>query len=79
MKKKAERLGPLHIKCPFCDNPCDRSAALAYCSGCYVEYYKDEDGEVIFDTKRKTSKFAIAKALNKAGGLTFGNIKEDDQ
>lgn len=78
MKKKAtEFLYPFHMLCPFCGEHCDRTASLTWCSGCYVEWYKSRNGDFVFDTKRKTERFAFAKALCKSGGAKIGGTDEE--
>lgn len=78
MKKRAERVGRFHVRCPFCGHLCDSHTALTWCPGCYVEYYETKNFNVIFDTERKTERFAIAKALMKAGGARIGTRDADD-
>lgn len=69
MKKVAETLHRMHVECPFCGRLCDRFSALSWCSGCFVEWYRDRKGRYVFDDRRKTPRFAVAKAVNKAGGV----------
>ena len=75
MKKVATKYqGPFHVECPFCGCLCDRNATLTWCVNCYCEYYKNRKGEVVFDNRRKTPRFAVAKTLAKSGGFGLGKI-----
>lgn len=68
----------LHVICPFCGHACDRSTPISFCAGCHVEYYTSESGKtVIFDTERRTPRFAWAKALMKSGGARIGAEFDD--
>jgi hypothetical protein len=78
MKKPGERVRPFHVRCPFCDFLNAWPTPYAWCGQCYVEYYKARSGDVVFDTLRKTPRFAIAKALGKAGGMKLGDARIDD-
>ncbi len=69
MKKIARRHSVFHVICPFCETLCESRAYLAWCTGCYCEYYTRKNGDVIFDTNRKTPRFAWAKAICKSGGV----------
>ena len=63
------------VKCPFCGYSCCTDTVMTWCANCYVEFYRARDGEhIVFDTERKTDRFALAKALAKAGGASFGTI-----
>jgi len=44
---------------------------LRWCSGCFTEWYKIGE-RYIFDDKRKTPRFAWAKAIQKSGGIRMG-------
>ena len=72
MKRKAKHIGPNLVECPFCGLPNDSQTALRWCSKCGTEWYRNRDGDVVFDDLRKTRRFAWGKALNKAGGVSFG-------
>ena len=70
MKKLATtRMSPFHVKCPFCDRWVDVLTELKWCGNCYIEWYKKRDGTIVFDDKRKTERFTLAKALCKSGGV----------
>lgn len=58
----------LHWVCPFCGRLCDALTALSWCSGCFVEYSTSG----LFDASKKTPRFALAKAVQKSGGLRIG-------
>lgn len=60
-----------HVVCPFCGAACDKSAALTWCAGCHVEYRRRRDGVIEFDNQLRTPRFAYAKAVMKAGGLSM--------
>jgi hypothetical protein len=62
----------LHIVCPFCGFYVDWMTELRWCSGCYVEWFKRGD-KFIFDNRRKTPRFAFAKALQRSGGASMGS------
>lgn len=82
MKKVAKRHpeSPFHVVCPFCGFACTKDTAYSWCSGCYVEYYPSKSGlSVIFDTERKDDRFIWAKALQKAGGMRFGNLEDKQE
>ncbi len=81
MKRIAERVtdSPFHVTCPFCGHLCDRTAALAWCASCYVEYHTNRDGESVFDTARKTPRFAFAKALAKSGGIAINAAEPEGE
>jgi hypothetical protein len=76
MKKRGELLLPFHVICPFCEFPTTTFTEMTWCGGCFVEWYRTRSGSVMFDTERKTPRFAFAKALGKAGGVRFGTVKE---
>lgn len=78
MRRKAKRIGRHHWECPFCGLP-NAPGALAWCAGCYTEYSVTEAGNVWFDDEKKTPRFALAKALAKAGGMGFGKEIESDE
>jgi hypothetical protein len=76
-KKIAERStnSRLHVICPFCGFEVTWLTEMTWCAGCYVEFMvrHDENGLVVtFDDKKRTDRFALAKALAKAGGVRFG-------
>lgn len=77
MKRVAERLPPFHIRCPFCGFDTTWITEMRWCANCYVEWYRRRDGEIVFDTNRKTPRFAFAKALGKAGGVRFGKMDDE--
>lgn len=66
------------VECPFCKHPCDVMTAITYCGHCYVEFYTDRNGDIVFDDKRKTERFAFAKALNKTGGISIGAVDNQE-
>ena len=72
-KKKVPRAQ--FVDCPFCGFPCTVNTPYSWCSGCYVEYYHSSE-HVVFDTARKTPRFAWAKAIAKSGGMTMGRVVE---
>lgn len=78
MKKEAKRSSQrrLHVVCPFCSALVDYRTALTWCSSCYVEFKRKDDGKVIFDDKLKTERFALAKAVMKSGGMKIGDSSE---
>jgi hypothetical protein len=50
---------------------------MPWCSGCFVEWYEREnpntyESSYIFDDKRRTERFAWAKAIGRAGGMKIG-------
>lgn len=61
-----------HWVCPFCGDLCDAMTALTWCAGCYTEY----TARGVFDKNLKTQRFAIAKAVMKAGGTGFSSTEE---
>jgi len=61
------------VNCPFCDYLCCTDTVMTWCANCYVEFCYSRDGEyIVFDTERKTDRFALAKAFAKAGSMSFG-------
>lgn len=76
MKKLAKQSeSRFHVLCPFCNFAVDRTAAIQFCGGCYTEFYRNKDEEIVFDSKRKSDKYIWAKALMKAGGMKIGNFQ----
>lgn len=75
MKKVAESDpgSHLHVVCPFCGFAQTWLTEMKWCGGCYVEFYEDRQGRTVFDDKRKTPRFAFAKALGRAGGCQIGS------
>lgn len=65
----------LHVTCPFCSAPVDYFTALTWCGTCFVEWYKNRAGKVVFDDERKTERFAFAKAVCKSGGAKIAAKK----
>ncbi len=72
------------LTCPFCNAGTVENPTMPWCAACRVEYYeaKTEDPETgrrrfVFDNKRKTERFAFAKALNAAGGMRIGGKGDD--
>ena len=69
------------LKCPFCEARTTVNPTMPWCGNCFVEYYRGKPdprtGGVrwVFDDKRKTPRFAWAKALGKAGGMRLGEGK----
>lgn len=81
MARKYARRHPesfFHVVCPLCGFACVRRTPYAWCSGCYAEYDLLPSGRVRFDNKRRSEKYLWAIALQKAGGMRMGNLKEDD-
>lgn len=76
MRRRAEwKPGESHTPCPFCGHLVTILLAdnMPWCVGCRVEWYRSRDGErIIFDDRRKTERFALAKAMNAAGGVIIG-------
>jgi hypothetical protein len=82
MKKVAKVTGRelcyLVLECPFCQSSTTENPTMPWCVNCRTEYYEGrEDSEtggrrIVFDDKRKTPRFAFAKALNAAGGMRIG-------
>ena len=73
VKKKARPSeSRFHVVCPFCEALVDKVTALRWCSGCFNEWYENRNGDIVFDDKRRTPRFAWAKAIQKAGGLGIG-------
>lgn len=61
-------------RCPYCQFDVEISNPIAYCAGCHVEYdVLSNEGVVIFDQKKRTPKYAWAKAIASAGGARIGN------
>lgn len=67
--------------CPFCRYRNTENPNMPWCSNpaCLVEYYrarlpdpKSGARRFVFDTKRKTERFAWAKAIMGAGGVRIG-------
>ncbi len=79
MRKIAERHpdSRLHVICPFCGSAVAWIDAFPWCGTCYVEFYQDKQGRAVFDDKRRTSGFALAKAINKAGGFRLAATRPD--
>ncbi len=79
MRKVAERHpdSRLHVICPFCGSAVAWINALTWCGNCYVEFYQDKQGRVVFDDERRTARFAFAKAVNKAGGFRLSATRPD--
>jgi len=77
MKKEAQRSGErfLYI-CPFCEAYVDVMTYLKWCGQCGCEWYHNRNGDVIFDTNRKTPRFAWGKAVQKSGGIKIGGKGE---
>ena len=68
-------VGPvLQVACPFCGARQSVNTNMPWCPECAVEYFRDRHGTIVFDDARKTPRFALAKALNRAGGVTMGTI-----
>lgn len=74
-KKKSNELSNFHVTCPFCGYLCDRTTNLTWCSNCFCEWYINKKGDFIFDNQRKTIRFALAKSIQRSGGVKFGNSK----
>jgi hypothetical protein len=73
VKRRAEMDPPFHMTCPFCGFATTWMSEMRWCGDCFVEWYPTRDGTgYIFDTLRKTPRFALAKAIGKAGGVRFG-------
>jgi hypothetical protein len=65
----------MHMLCPFCMFPCDRTASLTWCSGCYCEWMRDKNGDTWFVPSLKTERFLWAKVIQKSGGMRIGGDK----
>jgi hypothetical protein len=82
MKKEASRHpdSRFHIICPFCGTLNDRFTAITFCGNraCLVEWHRTRDGRYIFDTCRKTERFAWAKAVVGSGGTRMGTASRDE-
>lgn len=86
MKKTAEIIGRvlawLQLRCPFCGAETVVNETMPWCVECRVEYYRsprpDENGAArwVFNNKRKTPRFAFAKALNAVGGMRMSHTKK---
>lgn len=78
MKKMAKQSpnSSMHVLCPFCGYPCDRTANLKWCGGCYVQWTVSKRGNLWFDTELKREEYIFAIAICKAGGVRFGNIRQ---
>jgi hypothetical protein len=82
-RKIAERStnSRLHVICPFCGYEVTWLTEMTWCANCYVEFTvrRDEEGDLVvtFDDKKRTDRFALAKALAKAGGVRFGPEEAD--
>lgn len=64
------------LECPFCASITVFNETMPWCTACGVEYYlsrKDDPktgrSMYIFDNRRKTERFAWAKAIIAAGGV----------
>lgn len=69
MKKKAEPhpSSHLHVICPFCGYPVNHHPTITpWCSDCGIEFYINRNLDVVFDDRRKTPRFALAKAVQQA-------------
>lgn len=81
MRLKLEGIGWFG-DCPFCGHHQAINENMPWCAKCAVEYgerktYEDKYGTmsysyVVFDDKKKTERFAWAKALNLSGGVRIG-------
>jgi len=68
----------LHVVCPFCRFPVDSTTKLTWCGNCFVEFKITRAGNVVFDDQLKTPRFALAKALGRAGGVQIGKRTDAD-
>jgi hypothetical protein len=62
------------VDCPFCGFSTDLASANPACGGCYVEFYENRKGEIVFDTLRHTEmgqRYAVARAFS---GMSLGEI-----
>jgi len=69
------------LECPFCGARTVYNQAMPWCTACGVEYYvsrKDDPvtgrTRYVFDNKRKTQRFAFAKAVIASGGVRMGRV-----
>lgn len=65
------------VTCPFCGYLVTILMAdnMSWCGSCRVEWYDSRDGDwIVFDNKRKTPKYAWAKAIAAAGGMSMGTV-----
>ena len=74
MKRVARRHpeSTFHVLCPFCGFACTKDTPYSWCSGCYVEYHRNRNGDIVFDTLRRDECFIWAKAIQKVGGMRMG-------
>lgn len=83
MKKDADIVGRALVyavlKCPICAYKTVENPVMPWCVNCRTEYYESKTSHprtggqrFIFDTKRKTPRFAMGKALNACGGIRIG-------
>jgi hypothetical protein len=83
MKKYASPIGYAlcfaQLKCPFCGATTVENPTMPWCASCQVEYYESRRPDpatgrrrFVFDSKRKTERFAWGKALNASGGMRIG-------
>lgn len=73
------------LECPFCGACAAYNAAMPWCASCQVEYFLSHKVDpiggrkrYIFDDKRKTERFAFAKAVNAAGGMRMGAVTKKE-
>ena len=69
------------LTCPFCRERTVENPTMPWCSNsaCLVEYYESRTvcpltgrRRFVFDNKRKTPRFAMAKAVMASGGIRIG-------
>lgn len=62
--------------CPFCKEFGVENPAMPWCSNpkCTVEYVigRGRARTIVFDDQRSTPRFALGRALNRAGGVRIG-------
>ncbi len=77
MKQCGTRFSDGTVKCPFCDFSTDETSANQACGNCYVEFYLNRCGAVIFDTERRTEnsgQYAFARCF---AGMRIGRLEEE--
>ena len=84
MRKTAQSYSPpgmtigRWVTCPFCGEPMALNYEMPWCAKCFVEWLVGREDprtgydRIVFDDTRKTSRFALAKAFGRAGGVGFG-------
>ena len=73
---KSAMFNPMLVECPFCKWACDRMVEASFCPNCYAEYEVGKRGGILFDNAPKQSRFPLAKAFHRAGGVDIGSVCE---